>query len=167
MNDQSKPPPLCPAHTADIRALECDADGCGVTDVRRYYKGMGRPIIHPIPADIAALPVSRQRKLELLWERDGLCSICGRAPIVAQHRCSACIIPWREYQRLYKALVRRRSRWLVSWKGRKWLKKWEEQQHEQDERATSREALGAGTQTNEEAEGGSAAGTAEKAAETV
>jgi hypothetical protein len=94
---------LCPAHSADIRALECTSgfDGCGVTEVRRSRKGAGRPIKYPIPADIGALPVSRQRKLQLTLARLGLCVVCGSTDVV---RSGMCLYHWvrrREYRRGY------------------------------------------------------------------
>lgn len=71
---------LCPHHKHDISWAGCSADftGCQVVAVRAKQSPGKRQKTVDIPDDIATLAVSRQRKIQLAWERLGLCRICGR-----------------------------------------------------------------------------------------
>lgn len=69
---------LCPHHKRDLSWAACSADftGCQVVTARGLTSNRRAPVL--IPDDIAALAVSRQRKIQLAWRRLGLCITCGR-----------------------------------------------------------------------------------------
>jgi hypothetical protein len=63
----------------------------------------GRPVIID---EFTALPISRQRKKQLRWKRDGLCVICG-GPQEVKLRCLKCAIANRERFRASRGSERR------------------------------------------------------------
>ena len=68
---------LCPHHTKDIAWSKCTRDfkGCEYEKIRT--RGGNRRVV--IPPDIdARTDISRQRKIQLTWTRQGLCVTCGR-----------------------------------------------------------------------------------------
>jgi hypothetical protein len=57
--------------------------------------------------EIWGLPVSRQRKVQLRWKREGRCQCCGK-PIVSGSRCLKHLIANREWRRKQLGCKRRK-----------------------------------------------------------
>lgn len=76
---------LCDHHKENPKWFQCTPGfiGCEVAILRAgaNAKRRGRPRSVAIPEDIEALSVSKQYKLQLAWQRMGLCRSCGREPI--------------------------------------------------------------------------------------
>lgn len=72
---------LCPCHLKSLDFARCTPGTlfCAVDYVREMKRrgDISRPARLVIPDDIAALPLSRQRKTQLAWKRLGRCMKCG------------------------------------------------------------------------------------------
>jgi hypothetical protein len=60
-----------------------------------------------IDADILALEVSRQRKYQMQWQREGRCTQCGHAREHFKQHCDECQVRQREARRVEFGCVRR------------------------------------------------------------
>lgn len=63
----------------------------------------------PIQDELAALPISRQRRYQLRKHRDGKCHICGQPAVNAWH-CARHAVVFRENQRSHIGATRRNLR---------------------------------------------------------
>jgi hypothetical protein len=65
-----------------------------------------KPMRKPIQDEFTHLPISRQRKYQLLMQRDKRCSECGE-PAAQGSRCVKHLVKARERQRKKRGLKRR------------------------------------------------------------
>jgi len=102
---------LCPHHDGNLRWRQCTPGftGCEVAAAREIAKQHGgflRKI--EIPADVATMDLSRQRKLQIAWKRLGLCIQCGRERDPnSSNYCTRDMIASRERQRARLGCQRR------------------------------------------------------------
>src|SRR6266404_9365146 len=82
--------------------------GVAYTSVLRWAVASGRKLLRPwkITDEFTDLPISRQRKKQLRWEKNGRCETCG-ALAVTNHHCLRDAVKDRERQRRPKGYVKR------------------------------------------------------------
>lgn len=107
-----QPPVLCPQHQIMLSWGACTPwfRGCQYAELLKplletQEDTPGRPI--KIPEDIEALPVSRQRKIQMVWQRDGRCITCGRLRKDSAQYCPKHRAMVRERQRARNGNTRR------------------------------------------------------------
>src|SRR6266436_8589724 len=82
--------------------------GVAYTSVLRWAVASGRKFLRPwkITDEFTKLPISRQRKKQLRWLKNGRCPTCGE-PAVTNYHCLRHAIKNRERQRHPKGDVKR------------------------------------------------------------
>src|SRR5882724_7745079 len=82
--------------------------GIAYTSILRWAVASGRKFLRPwkITDEFTDLPISRQRKKQLRWLKEGRCPTCG-APAATNYHCLRHAIKNREKQRRPKGYVKR------------------------------------------------------------